>query len=131
MIPKVVVLKTGERVVSGLAEVFDNETNKPVCLLLRCPYILTLRPKEESGDFEVNFTKWIPFSSDKQFRVSYDALIAIGEVEESILNAYMEKFGEELVEDDRANNESGDDESSAESGDGGDSDSDSVTEESL
>lgn len=129
MIPKVVVLKTGERVVAGLAEVIDNETNKPVCLLLRCPYILTLRPKDESGDFEVNFTKWIPFSSDKQFRVSYDALVAIGEVEESILNAYMEKFGEELVENERASDGSGDDGDSSESGDGGESDSDSTSEE--
>lgn len=129
MIPKVVVLKTGERVVAGIAEVIDNETNKAVCLLLRCPYILTLRPKEESGDFEVNFTKWIPFSSDKQFRVSYDALVAIGEVEESILNAYMEKFGEELVEDERANDGAGDDGSAAEIGDGGETDSDSSSEE--
>jgi hypothetical protein len=129
MIPKVVVLKTGERVVAGLAEVIDNETNKAVCLLLRCPYILTLRPKDESGDFEVNFTKWIPFSSDKQFRVSYDALVAIGEVEESILNAYMEKFGQELVEDERGNDGSGDDGDSAESGDDGESDSDNSSEE--
>lgn len=129
MIPKVVVLKTGERVVAGLAEVIDNETNKAVCLLLRCPYILTLRPKEESGDFEVNFTKWIPFSSDKQFRVSYDALVAIGEVEESILNAYMEKFGEELVDDGASDDGAGDDGSVAEIGDGGETDSDNSSEE--
>lgn len=129
MIPKVVVLKTGERVVAGIAEVIDNETNRAVCLLLRCPYILTLRPNNESGDFEVNFTKWIPFSSDKQFRVSYDALVAIGEVEESILNAYMEKFGEELVDDESGNDGSGDDGDSAESGDDGESDSDNSSEE--
>lgn len=130
MIPKVIVLKTGERVVAGLAEVIDNETNKAVCLLLRCPYILTLRPKDESsGDFEVNFTKWIPFSSDKQFRVSYDALVAIGEVEESILNAYMEKFGEELVDDEPANDGSGNDGDSSESGNGGESDSGNPSEE--
>lgn len=97
MVPKVLVMKTGERVIAGASEMTDNNTGKGICLVIKCPYILTLNPKEDNTDeYSVNFSKWNPFSSDNKFNIPYDAVIAVSDVEQGILDVYMERFGQEL-----------------------------------
>lgn len=101
MLIKIILTKNNERIISGIAELEDPDTGKGIGFLLKCPYILSMMASE-SGDpneFSVNFTKWIPYSSDRQFRVPYESVIAVGEVEPDILNIYMEKFGEFLNDD--------------------------------
>ena len=97
MVPKVLVMKTGERIIAGASEMTDNTTGKGICLVIKCPYILTLNPKEdESDEYSVNFSKWNPFSSDNTFNIPYDSVVALGDVEQGILDVYMERFGQEL-----------------------------------
>ena len=96
MIPKVLVMKTGERIIAGASEMTDKESGKGVCLVMKCPYILTLNPKEDTEDYSVNFSKWNPFSSQNQFNIPYDSVVSMGDVEEGILDVYMERFGQEL-----------------------------------
>lgn len=105
MIPKIVLTNTGERIICGLAEALD-ENQKPVCLVVRCPYILNMTPMGEfspdgnPAQFNVNFTKWIAYSSDEQFKIPYSAVVAIGEVDPGILEIYLEKFGDRLNDSD-------------------------------
>jgi hypothetical protein len=97
MVPKVLVMKTGERVIAGASEMTDNNTGKGICLVLKCPYILTLNPKQDNEDeYSVNFSKWNPFTPDNTFNVPYDAVISVSDVEQGILDVYMERFGQEL-----------------------------------
>lgn len=98
MLVRIILTKNNERIISGIGEIQDPETGKGVGFLLKCPYILSLikSESENPSEFSVSFTKWIPYSSDKEFRVTYDSVIAIGEVETDILNIYMERFGELL-----------------------------------
>lgn len=97
MVPKVLVMKSGERIIAGASEMTDNNTGKGICLVIKCPYILTLNPKEdESEEYSVNFSKWNPFSSDNTFNIPYDSVVALGDVEQGILDVYMERFGQEL-----------------------------------
>jgi hypothetical protein len=109
MVPKVLVMKTGERVIAGASEMTDNETGKGICLVIKCPYILTLNPKPDDADeYSVNFSKWNPFTPDNTFRIPYDAVVAISDVEQGILDVYMERFGQELYyEEDNAESETG------------------------
>jgi hypothetical protein len=107
MVPKVLVMKSGERIIAGASEMTNNETGKGICLVLKCPYILTLNPKQDNEEeYSVNFSKWNPFSSDNTFNIPYDAVVALGDVEQGILDVYMERFGQELYYEEEENAES-------------------------
>jgi hypothetical protein len=101
MIPKVLLMKSGERLIAGLSELTDQEGNG-VCFIIRSPYIMGMSPAGElsaEGDptqFQINFTKWFPFSSDIQFKIPYTSVVAIGEPDPNILSVYIEKFGASL-----------------------------------
>jgi len=104
MIPKVLMMQTGERVIAATGELTDDE-GKGICLVIRCPYILDMTP---SGDispdgsptqFSVNFTKWFAYSITEQFRIPYSSVIAIGDPEPGITEVYLERFGDKLNDD--------------------------------
>ncbi len=101
MIPKVMILNSGERIISGVSEVTD-ENGQGICLLLRCPYILEMAPTGEfnsegnPSQFSINFTKWFAYSTSDEFRIPYTSVVAIGEPEEGILDVYMKRFGDKL-----------------------------------
>ena len=76
MVPKVLVFKSGERVIAGASEMTDKTTGKGICLVIKCPYILTLNPKQDDeSEYSVNFSKWNPFTPDTTFNVPYDAVV--------------------------------------------------------
>ena len=98
MVPKVLVFKSGERVIAGCSEMTDKATGKGICLVIKCPYILTLNPKQDNEEeYSVNFSKWNPFSPDNTFNVPYDAVISLSDVEQGILDVYLERFAQELT----------------------------------
>jgi hypothetical protein len=97
MVPKILVMKSGERVIAGMSEMTDKETGKGICLVMKCPFILTLNPREDGEEYSVNFSKWNPFSSQNQFNISYDSVVSLSDVEEGILDIYLEKFNSELI----------------------------------
>jgi hypothetical protein len=99
-------LVTGQQVIAGHAELFDEENQKgtgfPPGLLMKCPYVLSMTPYGDvspdgsPSQFNVNFTKWMPYSSDDQFKIPIYQVIALGEPEQNILDIYIEKFGDRL-----------------------------------
>ena len=100
MAVSVVTLKTGERIITELKEIFDGEEDnkKGVCLLMEEPYILTLdgsTPQyltEQSGmEYQVRFSKWNPYSPDWQFKVPYDCVMTISNPEPGLQDAYDKK----------------------------------------
>lgn len=105
MIPKILLMNSGERIIAALGELTDPE-GKPICLVARCPYILAMMPTGDvspdgnPSQFNVNFTKWIPYSSDDQFKIPYNTVTAIGEVDPGILEVYLEKFGDKINDGD-------------------------------
>ena len=105
MVPRVMILHSGERIIAGVSEVTD-ENGQGLCLLLRCPYILEMAPTGEynaegnPSQFSINFTKWFAYSTSDEFRVPYASVVAIGEPEEGILDVYMKRFGDKLNDND-------------------------------
>ena len=92
---QIIVFKNGERVITTLQEVFEGEgeDKRGVCLMMSHPYILEL--VEAAGgtdrDLQVKFSKWCPYSVDFQFRVPYDTVLAIGEPDTGLAQAYRGK----------------------------------------
>lgn len=105
MVPRVMILQSGERIIAGVSEVTD-ENGVGLCLVLRCPYILDMAPTGEynaegnPSQFSINFTKWFAYSTSDEFRVPYASVVAIGEPEEGILDVYMKRFGDKFNDND-------------------------------
>jgi hypothetical protein len=120
IIPKLVVLITGDRVVAGVKEVIADD-GRPVCLMLRHPYLLQMIPSEEVDQnnnpvqYSVNFAKWNPYSSDDDYNIPYFSVITVSDVDPKILNIYLEKFGEKLYDNNTVSTSDSND-SSEESG---------------
>ena len=103
MAVSVVTLKTGERIITELKEIFDGEGDdkKGVCLLMEEPYILTLdgsTPQyltEQTGmEYQVRFSKWNPYSPDWQFKIPYDCVMTISNPEPGLEQAWKQKLTE-------------------------------------
>jgi len=90
----IVVLTTGERVIAQLQEVRENNDpeGKPVCLVMQRPYILNVEKTvgdPANQEVQVRFTKWLPYSSDTQFRVAFSTLLTIGTPDDGLVEAYQ------------------------------------------
>ena len=106
MAEQIIVFKNGERVITTLQEVYEGEGDdkRGVCLLMTHPYILDLievSDKPEEMNLQVKFSKWCPYSVDYQFRVPYDAVLAIGEPDQGLLTAYRNKVESMVATEDR------------------------------
>ena len=96
----VVILKTGEQIVCDLKEVFegDGEDKKGICLLIIHPYSLSLisvqNQENPQQDLQVKFSKWCPYSIDSQYKIPYDAVMAIGACDPGLSVAYLNKVAQ-------------------------------------
>ena len=113
MAVSILTLKTGDRVIAELKEIFDEEgdNKKGICLLMEEPYILNLEggnPQyltEEYGmEYQIKFSKWNPYSSDWQYKLPYDSVMTISNPEPGLQKAYENKISEKkALNNDRTN----------------------------
>ena len=95
--PSIVVLRTGEKVITILQEVFEGEgeERKGVCLVMNYPYELSLMSVDNQDnpeqDLQVKYTKWCPYSIDSQYRIPYDGILTIGVPDGGLAAAYLQK----------------------------------------
>ena len=103
MAVSVVTLKTGDRVITELKEIFNSEEDERqgICLLMEDPYILNLdsgQPQyltEQHGmEYQVRFSKWNPYSTDSQFKLPYDSVMTISNPEPGLEQAWKQKLTE-------------------------------------
>ena len=103
MAVSIVTLKTGDRIITELKEVFDGEgeDKRGVCLIMQEPYILNLdggQPQyltEQYGmEYQVRFSKWNPYSPDTMFKIPYDVVMTISNPEPGLQTAYETKLTE-------------------------------------
>ena len=81
-------LVSGEQVVTKLTELTD-EGGTPFCFLLQMPMTLSLVP-QESGESQINFFPWSPFSGSSEFRVGFDKVVTISEPTKQVFQTYVE-----------------------------------------
>jgi hypothetical protein len=95
--PSVVILKTGEKLITVLQEVFEGEgeNRRGICLLMNYPYELSLisvnNAENPEQDLQVKFSKWCPYSIDTQYKIPYDVVLAIGQPDLGLSGAYQAK----------------------------------------
>ena len=103
MAVSIVTLKTGDRIITELKEIFDEEgeDRKGICLLMEDPYILNLAGEtpqyltESHGmEYQVRFSKWNPYSTDFQFKIPYDCVMTISNAEPGLENAWKQKLAQ-------------------------------------
>lgn len=97
MTVKLILLKSGEEVISDVKEFRDSEDNL-VSYLFKDPYCLKIKKLEvlleekENTKHEVIFYKWISLSKDDDVIVDKDWIVAITEPIDSIKKSYEEKI---------------------------------------
>jgi|TARA_B100000085_G_C18482023_1_gene487729 hypothetical protein len=102
--PSIVVLKSGDKLITILQEVFEGEgeDRKGVCLLMNYPYELALikTPSEDdpAGDLQVKFSKWCPYSIENSFRIPYDGILTIGSPDPGLAGAYQAKVDQQKAQ---------------------------------
>ena len=96
--PSIVVLKTGEKLITVLQEAFEGEgdNQKGICLVMSHPYELYLigvnNQENPDQDLQVKFSKWCPYSIGTQYRIPYDGVLAIGQPDPGLSQAYLTKI---------------------------------------
>jgi len=95
--PSIVILKTGDKLITFLQEVFEGEGDerKGVCLVLNYPYELDLvsvpDETDTSRDLQVKFSKWCPYAVDASYRIAYEGILTIGIPDPGLAQAYRAK----------------------------------------
>lgn len=89
----IVVLQGGERVITDLQEVREEnkEDGKPICLMFIRPYNLNVESTDAAvvnQEVQVRFSKWVPYSSDTQFKVPFSSVTAVGAPDPGLAQAY-------------------------------------------
>lgn len=96
MSTSIVVLKTGEKIITDLQEAFDGDTEdkKGICLIMRHPYELSLVPSGDDSDLDlkIEYSKWCPYAIDTEFKIPYDSVISIATPDPTLLEAYENKI---------------------------------------
>lgn len=97
----IVVLQTGERVITDLQEVREDnkEDGKPICLMFVRPYILNVEGTDDATvnqEVQVRFSKWLPYSSDVQFKIPFSSVMAVGTADQGLGQAYMQTVEQAL-----------------------------------
>lgn len=89
MTVQLVLLKSGEELVADVREIVDKETEKQVSLVFINPHHISYT------DETLVFDPWIPLSESRQFFIPYDWVVTITQPIQSIIDKFIERFGEE------------------------------------
>jgi len=95
MATSIVVLQTGERVITDLQELRENNDpeGKSVCLVMIRPYILSVEKTigdPSNQEVQVRFSKWLPYSKDTEFKVAFSTLLTIAHPDDGLVEAYLQ-----------------------------------------
>ena len=103
----IAVLQTGERVITELQEVREDnkEDGKPICLMFVRPYILNVEGTDDATvnqEVQVRFSKWLPYSSDTQFKIPFASVMAVGTADPGLGQAYTNTVQQAVAAEDAA-----------------------------
>ena len=101
----IAVLQTGERVITELQEVREDnkEDGKPICLMFVRPYILNVEGTDDATvnqEVQVRFSKWLPYSSDTQFKIPFTSVMAVGTADPGLGQAYTNTVQQAIAAED-------------------------------
>ena len=92
---KVILLKSGDQVITDVKEVISDE--KPVAYLFTNPQKVTinkpflLSEEDNERSYEITFSQWMMLSADKEIAVPTSYVVTLVEPLDSIKEMYLEK----------------------------------------
>jgi len=114
MTVKVILLKSGEDVISDAQEILDKSNEGIVAYFMKNPYVMQLQTTEEEVDeivaegdtaktpkikFQVAYTHWAPLSKQREFVIPADWVVTIYDPHDNIMKDYCSKHNIEIEED--------------------------------
>ena len=103
---KLLLLKSGEEVITEVQEVFDPETKEPVGFKLHKPFRLDIVSDAEGGivldrtkGYQVSWFPWAPLSKDRDFFLPAGHVITAYDPLDSISEQYVQAIREENYEE--------------------------------
>jgi hypothetical protein len=100
MSTKIVLLNTGENIISDVKEVVSEENVcaymliKPHKVILERPILLTENLEEDADTVSVTLSPWIPLTKDEKILVPLNSVVTLVEPIDTIKQMYLEKIGE-------------------------------------
>jgi len=109
MTVKVMLLKSGEDVISDAKEIMDTENKGIVAYHLSNPFVMQLTAEESDElpvegqeaprtKYSVRYTHWAPLSKQRAFIIPADHLVTIYDPHDNILRDYCAKNNIDLEE---------------------------------
>ena len=73
-------------------------------MLFRSPYILNTESvnNEANQEVQVRFSKWLPYSSDTQFKIPFASVLAVGTADPGLGQAYNNTVQQAVAAEDAA-----------------------------
>jgi len=122
MTVKVMLLKSGEDVISDAQEVKDKETNSIIAYFLKNPYVmqLTTTPIDELNEDEitsdeddengrvkiqVSYSHWAPLAKQREFYIPADWVVTLYDPHDNIHKDYVAKHPSEQITEDQTTTE--------------------------
>lgn len=106
MTVKVILMKSGEDVITDAQELLDKEQQGIVAYHLKNPYVMKLTSSQVEGEeeetrtkFSVQYTHWAPLSKQREFLIPADWVVTIYDPHDSIVNDYNAKHGTTTTEE--------------------------------
>jgi hypothetical protein len=114
MTVKVMLLKSGEDVISDAKEILDKQERGIIAYHLNNPYIMQILEKQEDSDqlvtddsneakpkstFQVQYVNWAPLSKQREFIIPSDWVVTIYDPHDQIMKDYCAKHSIEIEED--------------------------------
>lgn len=114
MTVKVMLLRSGEDVISDAKEILDNEQKGIVAYHLTNPFVMQLQAETEESDelavegqeapapktkYSVRYTHWAPLAKQRSFIIPADWLVTIYDPHDNIMRDYCTKNNIPLEEE--------------------------------
>jgi len=114
MTVKVMLLKSGEDVISNAKEILDKEKKGIIAYYLKNPYTMQIVEKQDDSDqlvtdsaneakpkttFQIKYIDWAPLSKEREFIIPSDWVVTIYDPHDQIMKDYCSKHQIEIEED--------------------------------
>ena len=96
---KLLMLRTGEEVISTVKEIVEPETEKPLGYHLHKPFRLDIVDSSQGQGYQLEWFPWAPLSKDKDFFLPSEHVITAYDPLDSIMDQYVQAIKEDHYEE--------------------------------
>ena len=92
---KLLMLRTGEEVISTVKEIVDPENEKPLGYHLHKPFRLDIVDQSQGQGYQLEWFPWAPLSKDKDFYLPGSHVVTVYNPLDALATQYVSAIDEE------------------------------------